>query len=61
LQLFFYSLSFVPENGYHYGRKATFPNFQPQQIAATTKEVKQAGFNREEHTMPYIEWFDAPT
>ena len=30
------------------------PNFQPQQIAATTKEVKQAGFKREEYTMPYL-------
>jgi acetyl esterase/lipase len=37
------------------------PNFQPQQIAATTKEVRQPGFKREEHTMPYLEWFDAPS
>jgi len=36
------------------------PNFQPQQIAATNKEVKSKGFNREEHTMPYLDWFDAP-
>ena len=37
------------------------PNFQPQQIAATTKEVRQPGFKREEHTMPYLEWFEEPT
>ncbi|MDG0963751.1 MAG: hypothetical protein P8O23_01705, partial [Opitutales bacterium] len=36
------------------------PNFQPQQIAATTKEVKQRGFNPSEHTMPYLEWYEAP-
>ena len=37
------------------------PNFQPQQIAATTKEVRQPGFKREEYSMPYLEWFDAPS
>ena len=37
------------------------PNFQPQQIAATTKEVRQHGFKREEHTMPYLKWFDTPS
>ena len=36
------------------------PNFQSQQIAATTKEVKQPGFKREAHTMPYLEWYQAP-
>ena len=41
--------------------EGNIPNFQPQQIAATTKEVKKEGFKREEHSMPYIEWFDAPT
>jgi hypothetical protein len=36
------------------------PDFQPQQIAATNKEVKSKGFNRNEHTMPYLAWFDPP-
>jgi acetyl esterase/lipase len=37
------------------------PNFQSHQIAATTKEVRQPEFKREEHTMPYLEWFEEPT
>lgn len=36
------------------------PNFQAQQVAATTQELKQPGFERAEHTMPYLEWYDAP-
>ena len=36
------------------------PDFQSQQIAATNKEVKSKGFNRTEHRMPHLDWFDAP-
>ncbi|HRR34987.1 MAG TPA: alpha/beta hydrolase [Kiritimatiellia bacterium] len=36
------------------------PNFQPQQIAATTQEVKEPGFKPAEHTMPYLSWYEAP-
>jgi len=36
------------------------PDFQPQQVAATTEEMKAPGFVRDAHRMPYLEWFDAP-
>ena len=36
------------------------PDFQPQQIAATTQEVRTPGFKAEEHTMPHLDWFEAP-
>jgi len=36
------------------------PDFQPQQIAATTQEVKAPGFAAAEHTMPYLDWYEAP-
>ena len=36
------------------------PDFQTQQIAATTEEAKAPGFKAAEHTMPYLEWYEAP-
>ena len=36
------------------------PDFQTQQIAATTEEVKAAGFKAAEHAMPYLDWYAAP-
>ena len=36
------------------------PDFQPQQIAATTEEVKAPGFKAAEHVMPYLDWYEAP-
>lgn len=36
------------------------PNFQAQQIAATTQEVAQPGFQAAQYTMPYLAWYDAP-
>jgi acetyl esterase/lipase len=36
------------------------PDFQPQQIAATTQEVKAPGFKAAEHSMPYLDWYEAP-
>ena len=36
------------------------PDFQPQQIAATTQDVKAPGFKAAEHAMPYLEWYEAP-
>ena len=33
------------------------PDFQPEQIAAKTDDVKAPGFKREENRRPYIEWF----
>ena len=34
--------------------------FQPQQIAATTQEVKEPGFKPAERVMPYLDWYDPP-
>lgn len=36
------------------------PDYQPQQIAATTEEVKMPGFKAAEHAMPYLDWYEAP-
>ena len=36
------------------------PDFQPQQIAASTQEVKAPGFQGGEHAMPYLDWYEAP-
>jgi acetyl esterase/lipase len=36
------------------------PDFQPQQIAATTQEVKEPGFKPAERVMPYLDWYEAP-
>lgn len=36
------------------------PDFQPQQIAATTLEAKAPGFKAAEHTMPHLNWYEAP-
>ena len=36
------------------------PDFQEQQIAATTEEAKAPGFAREANRMPHIQWFVAP-
>lgn len=35
------------------------PDYQPQQIAATTQEVKSPGFNAAENTMPHLDWYEA--
>ena len=37
------------------------PDFQAHQIGAMADEVRDAGFDRSKRTMPYLEWFDAPT
>ncbi len=37
------------------------PDAQPHQIAAMLDEARQPDFKPEEHRMPYVEWFDAPT
>ncbi len=36
------------------------PDFQSQQIAATTEEVNAPGFKAAEHRMPYLDWYAAP-
>ncbi|MEI7927714.1 MAG: hypothetical protein WCH40_04130, partial [Verrucomicrobiales bacterium] len=36
------------------------PDFQTQQIAATTQEVKAPGFKAAAHAMPYLDWYEAP-
>ena len=36
------------------------PDFQPQQIAATTEEVNAPGFKAAEHAMPHLDWYEAP-
>ncbi len=36
------------------------PDFQPQQLAATTQEAKAPGFQAAEHVMPYLDWYEAP-
>ena len=36
------------------------PDFQPQQIAATTLEVKAPEFKAAERAMPYLDWYEAP-
>src|SRR5512136_2633597 len=40
--------------------EGNIPNFQPQQVAATTQEVKEPGFKLAEHAMPYLDWYEAP-
>ena len=37
------------------------PDFQPHQIAATSGETEEPGFKASEHTMPYLDWYEAPT
>lgn len=37
------------------------PDFQAHQIAATTQEARAPGFKAAEHTMPHLDWYDAPT
>lgn len=36
------------------------PDYQEHQIGAMTDEVQDKDFKREEHRMPYLEWFEAP-
>jgi len=36
------------------------PDFQPQQIAATTQEVKVPDFKAAENAMPHLDWYEAP-
>ncbi len=36
------------------------PDFQTQQIAATTQEVRAPGFKAAEHTMPHLDWYEPP-
>lgn len=40
--------------------KGKMPDLQPHQIAAMTDEAGQKGFDRSQHTEPYLEWFDPP-
>lgn len=40
--------------------KGKMPDFQAQQIAAMTNEVKEKGFKPENHRTAYLEWYDAP-
>lgn len=37
------------------------PDFQPHQIGAMTSESSKKDFKADEHRMPYIEWFEAPS
>ena len=37
------------------------PDFQSHQIAATSAETEEPGFKASEHTMPYLDWYEAPT
>ncbi len=37
------------------------PDRQAHQIAAMTDETGKPGFKADEHRMPYVEWFDAPS
>jgi len=37
------------------------PDFQAHQIGAMTDELKDKDFDRAKRTMPYLEWFEAPT
>jgi len=41
--------------------KGNIPNFQSQQIAATTREVKEPGFKAAENKMPHLDWYPAPS
>lgn len=36
------------------------PDFQAHQIAATTEQARAPGFKAAEHTMPHLDWYDAP-
>lgn len=36
------------------------PNFQTQQIAATTQEVRAPEFKKAEHAMPHLDWYEPP-
>ncbi|WP_206018768.1 alpha/beta hydrolase [Rubritalea profundi] len=36
------------------------PDFQAHQIAATTQQARAPGFKAAEHTMPHLDWYDAP-
>ena len=36
------------------------PDLQSHQIAATTQEARAPGFKAAEHTMPYLDWYEAP-
>ena len=40
--------------------EAKIPNFQPQQIAASTQEVKSQGFKPAENSMPHLDWYAPP-
>ena len=37
------------------------PDFQTQQISATTQEAKAPGFVPADHAMPYLDWYEPPT
>ena len=37
------------------------PDYQAQQIAATTQEVKAPGFKADENRMPHLDWYEPPT
>ena len=41
--------------------EAKIPDFQTNQIAATTQEAKAQGFVAADHTMPYLDWYESPT
>ncbi|NBV85403.1 MAG: alpha/beta hydrolase, partial [Verrucomicrobia bacterium] len=36
------------------------PDYQPQQIAATTQEVKAPDFKAADNAMPHLDWYEAP-
>ena len=36
------------------------PDFQAHQIAATTQQARAPGFKAAEHTMPHLDWYEAP-
>ncbi|MCR4569977.1 MAG: alpha/beta hydrolase [Bacteroidales bacterium] len=40
--------------------KDRMPDAQAGQIAAMTDEADQAGFNPDQHRIPYLEWFEKP-
>ena len=36
------------------------PDYQPQQVAATTQEAKAPDFKAAENAMPHLDWYEAP-
>ena len=54
------TLAFAEGKKYYLWTKENMPDTQAKQLAATTEEINEPGFNPDDNRIPHIQWFREP-